>query len=324
MSTGGTPRTAGSIRGRTRHRYSPAWRQRRCRGSWHSGVTQVLACLLSDTHVRRSIGRWVPVMRAGMEWTCMRGSSSRQGSAIGSSGSAGTPCGRPSRPSGSPSRPTVRCGSRSGTRGRMGRRTCRSTRPSPGAAGRAGPRPRMNLILYYGVLGARAAWPREVVPCPPSGQDPTGDPVDEACATATRDTARSRARGHCWAALMKRTFPPRPFGLRRGLAVALRAKAGGFRCAGLSALWQPPAPHRAHRGGGCHRSHPRVSRSPYGPARRPSSPCAAALRRGGRRARRRVRIGPLSDGSWPSMCRRCVRSGRPGVLDGLTSRRLVP
>lgn len=68
------------------------------------------------------------------------------------------------------------------------------------------PRPRVNLILYYGVLGARAAWRPEVVPCPAPGQDPSGDPVDEACTTATPDTARSRARGQCWAALMKRTF----------------------------------------------------------------------------------------------------------------------
>ena len=50
--------------------------------------------------------------------------------------------------------------------------------------------------------------------------------------------ARERARGQQWAALMRRTFPPPPFGLRRGLAEALRAKAGGFdvlarpRCGG--------------------------------------------------------------------------------------------
>jgi hypothetical protein len=69
------------------------------------------------------------------------------------------------------------------------------------------PRPRVNLILYYGVLGARAAWRPEVVSRPPSGQDPvTGDPVDEACTAATPDTARSRARGQYWAALMRRTF----------------------------------------------------------------------------------------------------------------------
>jgi len=68
------------------------------------------------------------------------------------------------------------------------------------------PRPRVNLILYYEVLRARAAWRPEVVPRRPSGRGPTGDPVNGACATATPDTARSGARGRCWAALMKRTF----------------------------------------------------------------------------------------------------------------------
>ena len=64
----------------------------------------------------------------------------------------------------------------------------------------------MNLILYHGVLGARAAWRPEVVPRPASRHDGTIDPVDEACAIATPDSARSRARGDGWAALMKRAF----------------------------------------------------------------------------------------------------------------------
>jgi hypothetical protein len=86
----------------------------------------------------------------------------------------------------------------------------------------------VNLILYYGGLGARAAWRPEVVPRPPSGQDPaTADPVHDG-GFAVPDTARCRARGHRWADLMRRTFPPPPFGLRRGLAEAHRAKAGGF------------------------------------------------------------------------------------------------
>jgi hypothetical protein len=56
------------------------------------------------------------------------------------------------------------------------------------------PRPRVNLILYYGVLGARAAWRPEVVPRPPSGQDRAApDPMNGACATATPDT---RSLGH--------------------------------------------------------------------------------------------------------------------------------
>jgi hypothetical protein len=47
------------------------------------------------------------------------------------------------------------------------------------------PRPRVNRILYYGVLGARAAWRREVVPGPTSRQDPAaGDPVADASPAA--------------------------------------------------------------------------------------------------------------------------------------------
>lgn len=89
------------------------------------------------------------------------------------------------------------------------------------------PRPRVNLILYYGVLGARAAWRPEVVPRAAPGHEPTSEPGEAARATATPDSARSRARGQCWAALMKRTFPPPPFGLRRGLAVAFARRRVG-------------------------------------------------------------------------------------------------
>ena len=67
------------------------------------------------------------------------------------------------------------------------------------------PRPRVNLILYYGVLGARAAWRREVVPRPTSDHAATGDPEAEACGTVTPEAAR-RARGQRWADLMRRTF----------------------------------------------------------------------------------------------------------------------
>jgi len=69
------------------------------------------------------------------------------------------------------------------------------------------PRPRVNRILYYGVLGARAAWRREVVPGPTSRQDPAaGDPVADASAAAPPDTVRRRARGQRWADLLRRTF----------------------------------------------------------------------------------------------------------------------
>jgi hypothetical protein len=90
--------------GRTRRRHSPAWRRRRCRGSSRSGVTRALVSIVLDTRVRRSIGHWARVMLAGMGWTCMLGSSSRRGSAIGSSESVlrvETACRvRPARPDG--------------------------------------------------------------------------------------------------------------------------------------------------------------------------------------------------------------------------------
>ena len=72
------------------------------------------------------------------------------------------------------------------------------------------PRPRINLILYYGVLGPRAAWRAEVIRRETSeeGRDPwlkepgTAQTVDGDPA----DTARRRARGERWASLMERTF----------------------------------------------------------------------------------------------------------------------
>lgn len=73
------------------------------------------------------------------------------------------------------------------------------------------PRPRINLILYHGVLGPRAAWRPEVVPREASagGGDEAGvseAPSVQADQADTPDAARRRARGQCWAALMQRTF----------------------------------------------------------------------------------------------------------------------
>ncbi|HUY59594.1 MAG TPA: hypothetical protein VMV16_07785 [Solirubrobacteraceae bacterium] len=64
------------------------------------------------------------------------------------------------------------------------------------------PRPRVNLLLYYGVLGARSAWRAEVVPHERAGRDPG---PGEARAAGERESA-PRARGLRWAALMQRTF----------------------------------------------------------------------------------------------------------------------
>ena len=72
------------------------------------------------------------------------------------------------------------------------------------------PRPRINLILYHGVLGARAAWRAEVVRRQTSGEGGDARPKDSATAPAREAdpaaAARRHARGQTWASLMARTF----------------------------------------------------------------------------------------------------------------------
>ena len=93
----------------------------------------------------------------------------------------------------------------------MGRRTSCSTPSSFSGGWRLlVPRTRINLILYHGVLGPRAAWRAEVVRRQPSVQDgaagvkdSAAEPVREADPAAT---AWRHARGQCWASLMARTF----------------------------------------------------------------------------------------------------------------------
>lgn len=72
------------------------------------------------------------------------------------------------------------------------------------------PRPRINLILYHGVLGPRAAWRAEVVRRQTSGDGGDAE-VKDSATDQTREadpaeTARRHARGRCWASLMARTF----------------------------------------------------------------------------------------------------------------------
>jgi hypothetical protein len=65
------------------------------------------------------------------------------------------------------------------------------------------PRPRINLILYHGVLAPRAAWRRAVVPSREEGQGPQG------CATregGTDGTPPPRFLNRTWADLMLRSF----------------------------------------------------------------------------------------------------------------------
>jgi hypothetical protein len=72
------------------------------------------------------------------------------------------------------------------------------------------PRPRINLILYHGVLGPRAAWRAEVVQRQTSGDGGDAGVKDSATEQAREvdpaETARCQARGQCWASLMARTF----------------------------------------------------------------------------------------------------------------------
>jgi len=74
------------------------------------------------------------------------------------------------------------------------------------------PRPRINLILYHGVLGPRAAWRAEVVRCQTSGEG--GDAglknsaTEQAREADPADTARRQARGQCWASLMQTHVGP--------------------------------------------------------------------------------------------------------------------
>ncbi len=64
------------------------------------------------------------------------------------------------------------------------------------------PRPRINLMLYHGVLAPRAAWRSEVVRRQTSGVDSDAEVTDADAA----ETARRHARGQCWASLMARTL----------------------------------------------------------------------------------------------------------------------
>lgn len=70
------------------------------------------------------------------------------------------------------------------------------------------PRPRINLVLYHGVLGPRAEWRSEIVRRETSAGDGETAVAPEA-QTGQADTpgaARCHAQGQCWAELMRRTF----------------------------------------------------------------------------------------------------------------------
>jgi hypothetical protein len=106
---------------------------------------------------RRIVDR---VTRGGTASICTRPSSCRSGIGRGSSDSDGTRCVHRSPPIACTSRRMVRLCSICGTGGRTGRRSCCSSRWNCWERLAAlTPRPPINLLLYYGVLGARSAWP---------------------------------------------------------------------------------------------------------------------------------------------------------------------
>jgi hypothetical protein len=119
------------------------------------------------------------------------------------------------------------------------------------------PRPRINLILYYGVLGPRAAWRPDVVRRKTSEDGRDAGVKESATAQAREadpaDTARRQARGQCWAALMQRTFGfdvlacPRCGGRLRLIALIEEAPVIGriLRHLGLPTEIPAPCPARA-------------------------------------------------------------------------------
>jgi hypothetical protein len=117
------------------------------------------------------------------------------------------------------------------------------------------PRPRINLILYHGVLGPRAAWRSEVVRRTPT-EDARDAGVNEASTAPaleadTLDTAGSRARGERWASLMQRTFGfdvlacPRCGGRLRLIALIEEAAVIGRILRHLGVPTEIPAPRPA-------------------------------------------------------------------------------
>ena len=85
------------------------------------------------------------------------------------------------------------------------------------------PRPRINLLIYHGVLAARAAWRSAIVPRPVSADggvacSHAATKTAERQSAAARDAEGRRVRGRLWADLMQRTF---------GIDVLACARCGG-------------------------------------------------------------------------------------------------
>lgn len=118
------------------------------------------------------------------------------------------------------------------------------------------PRPGINLLLYYGVLGTRAAWRADVVATDRSGGGtlgPTRLDASHADAPGDVDVGEDRVRDQQWAALMQRTFgfdvlacPQCGGRLRLSVLIEEAAVVGRIlRHLGVPAEIPPPCPARA-------------------------------------------------------------------------------
>jgi hypothetical protein len=112
------------------------------------------------------------------------------------------------------------------------------------------PRPRVNLILYFGVLGARSAWRGRVAPAGIEAAAERGrDPASRHAAEDTpSDLTRRRVS---WAALMARTFGldvlacPRCAGRLRLVALIEQSAVVARILNHLGLATEIPAPHPA-------------------------------------------------------------------------------
>jgi hypothetical protein len=115
------------------------------------------------------------------------------------------------------------------------------------------PRPRINLVLYYGLLAPRAAWRAAVVASAGSAWSDAPAELRDATAAGT-NAAAPRGRGHLWAELMRRTF---------GLDVLACRRCGG-RLRLIAVIGQAHVVERIlrHLGLPTDRPEPRPGRAP--------------------------------------------------------------
>ncbi len=67
------------------------------------------------------------------------------------------------------------------------------------------PRPRINVVLYHGILAPRAAWRKGIVPPASAVETGAGEPTPIAC-IAAGGPAEPQPRNRGWAELMQRSF----------------------------------------------------------------------------------------------------------------------